>query len=67
MHKNKFVKEYQQPDVIEDQKKILTQMKKRKLYIVKFNENDAIKAKKYPVKCIVEYNKRCSIMVITYN
>lgn len=43
--------------MVEDQNLFLTQIKKLKLYIVKFDKNDAIKIKEYPIDCIVGGNK----------
>lgn len=62
-----FVDRYKWPDVIEDQNLFVTQIEELKSYMVEFNENGAIKAKKYPVDCIVRDNKCQIIIVITHD
>lgn len=52
---------------MKDQNSFLTKIKKLKLYIVKFNENNIIKAKNYLINYIIKDKKRYLIIIITYN
>lgn len=53
LHKDIFVDRHKQSDVVEDQKNIPQNMKKLKFYIVKFNENGAMKPKLYLTTCVI--------------
>lgn len=65
MCKDVFIDGYEQPDVLEDQNCFLTKMEKLKPYMVEFNKDGAMKAKDFPVDCIVGREERRSIIVIT--
>ena len=65
--KDIFIDGYKQSNVIEDCKNFLKKMEKFKPYIVKFEENGAIKEKIYPFHCIVHGHNCCLIIIITYD
>ena len=67
MRKNVIVDGHEKADMIEDQNYFLTKIEKLKPYIVEFNEDNAIKAKNYPVHYAVGGEKRNLIIVITYD
>lgn len=60
-----FVDGHKRPDVVEDRNLFLTQMEELKLYIVEFDDDGAMKAKEYPVDCIVGVDECQPIIVIT--
>ena len=67
MGKDVFVDAHEWPDVVEDQNCFLTKIEELKLYMVEFNEDDAMKAKDYPVDCAVKGEKCRPIIVITHD
>ena len=67
VHKDVFIDGHKQPDVVEDQNRFLTKMKKLKPYIIEFNEDGAIKAKDYPVNYAVGKKEHRPIIVITHD
>lgn len=53
--------------MVEDWNRFLTKIEELKLYMVKFNEDSAMKTKNYLVNYAVEEKKHCSIIIITYD
>ena len=53
MCKDVFVEGHERLDVVEDQNRFLIKMEELKSYIVEFNEDGIIKAKDYPVDCVM--------------
>lgn len=64
MCKNIFVNKHEQSNVVEDHINFLRKMEKHKLYMVEFNEDDAIKFKMYLSGCKVNGKKRWLIIMI---
>ncbi len=58
VHKDVFINGREWSDVIEDHKDFLNKMEELKPYIIKFDEDGAIKPKVYPLDCIVGGNDR---------
>lgn len=52
--KNVFVDKHKWPDIKENRNLFLTWIEELKLYIIEFNKNSIIKAKKYPINYIVK-------------
>ena len=67
LRKDIFIDGHEQPDVVEDQNCFLIKIKELKPYMVEFNEDSAMKAKNYPVDCIVGGEKHRSIIVIIHD
>ena len=65
--KDIFIDGYKQLDVVEDCKNFLKKMEKLKPYMVKFEENGAMKAKIYSSDCAVGKTNRHPIMLITHD
>ena len=53
--------------MVEDQNRFLTQMEELKLYMVKFDEYGAMKAKEYLIDCAVGGDERQPVIVITHD
>lgn len=49
VHKDVFIDEHKQLDVVKDKNVLLIQIEKPKLYMIEFDENNIIKVKKYPM------------------
>lgn len=67
VRKDVFIEDHKQPNVIEDQNYFLTKIEELKLYMVEFNENSAMKARDYPIDCIVRGEERRPIIVIIHD
>lgn len=67
MRENIFVDRHEQSDVIEDWKNFPYKIEELKPYIVKFDENGAIKPKIYSEDCTIGGNNWRLVIVITHN
>lgn len=67
VHKDMFIDEHEQPNVVEDRRVFLYKIEEIKLYIVEFDENSTIKLKTYRSNCTVENNHWQTIIIITNN
>ena len=67
MRKDIFIEGHERPDVVEDQNRFLTKIEELKSYMVEFNEDGVMKAKDYPVDCIVEDEECRPIIIINHN
>lgn len=67
MHKNVFINDYKELDIVKDYNILLKKMKKFKLYLVKFNKDDVIKTKIYLSNYIIKQENWCSIIIFIYN
>lgn len=65
INKYVFVNKYKQLNIIETCKKFLNIMKNLKPYLVKFEENELIKAKNYLDNCIIKKDIHHFIIIIT--
>lgn len=67
MYKNIFIDGYKQTNVIENCKNFFKRLKKLKLYLIEFKEDDIIKPKIYFSNCAIDRNEQQSIIIIIYN
>lgn len=51
-----FINGHERLDIVKDYKAFLKKMKELKLYIIEFNENDAMKPKIYLLNCTIRVN-----------
>ena len=63
--KDVFVEEYEQSDMVKDQKQFLKTMKKLEPYLIEFQKNNTMKAKNYFSDCKVRGDKPQPIIIIT--
>ena len=67
MRKDVFIDEHERSDLVKDQNHFLTKIEDFKQYMVRFEENSAMKPGIYLSDCVLRDDDCLPIIVITYN